>query len=121
MLPGFTGAGAGARNEPPKISLAELIADLNERFGSDLGEGDLVRNSAEAAMAEPRVQAAAFANDDLDNFGHVFDHVFEDKMYERIENDTKAMQRYADDADFSAEIKSIARRYAYESLRRNVA
>jgi type I restriction enzyme R subunit len=120
MLPGFSGDGAGAQNEPPRTSLAELIAELNERFGSGLGEHDIVRGSAEAAMAEPQVRAAAFANDE-ENFGHVFDEVFEDKLYERIENDTKAVQKFADDADFNSELKSIARRYAYESLRRDVA
>ncbi|WP_116044455.1 type I restriction endonuclease subunit R [Amycolatopsis palatopharyngis] len=120
MLPGFSADGAGAQNEPPRTSLAELIANLNERFGSDLGEHDIVRGSAEAAMAEPQVRAAAFANDE-ENFGHVFDEVFEDKLYERIENDTKAVRKFADDADFNSELKSIARRYAYESLRRDVA
>ncbi len=120
MLPGFSGDGAGAQNEPPRVSLAELIEQLNERFGSNLGEHDIVRGSAEAAMAEPQVRAAAFANDE-ENFGHVFDEVFEDKLYERIENDTKAVQQFADDQDFNAELKSIARRYAYETLRRDVA
>jgi type I restriction enzyme, R subunit len=120
MLPGFTGDGAGVQHEPPRVSLAELIEQLNERFGSNLGEHDIVRGSAEAAMAEPQVRAAAFANDE-ENFGHVFDDVFEDKLYERIENDTKAVQKFADDHEFNAELKSIARRYAYETLRRDVA
>ncbi|MGX7828717.1 hypothetical protein ACTG9Q_26835 [Actinokineospora sp. 24-640] len=71
-------------------------------------------------MAEPQVRAAAFANDE-ENFDHVFDEVFEDKLYERIENDTKAVQMFADDPQFNSELKSIARRYAYESLRRDVA
>ncbi|WP_233520189.1 type I restriction endonuclease subunit R [Prauserella sp. PE36] len=120
MLPGFTGDGTGAQHEPPKRSLSELIADLNDRFGVNLGEHDIVKGSAEAAMAEPQVQAAAFANDE-NNFGHVFDEVFEAKVFERIENDTKAFQKFADDPDFNAELKSIARRYAYQSLRRDVA
>lgn len=120
MLPGFTGDGSGGQHERPRTSLADLIAELNERFGSNLGEGDIVRGSAEAAMAEPQVRAAAFANDE-ENFGHVFDEVFEDKLYERIENDTKAVQLYADDPEFNSELRSIARRYAYESLRRDVA
>ncbi|GGP86827.1 type I restriction endonuclease subunit R [Saccharothrix coeruleofusca] len=120
VLPGFSGDGAGGQHERPRTSLAELIAELNERFGSNLGEHDIVRGSAEAAMADPQVRAAAFANDE-ENFGHVFDDVFEDKLYERIENDTKAVQMFADDPQFNSELKSIARRYAYESLRRDVA
>lgn len=120
-LPGFSGQGPGARQDPPRVSLAELIAELNERFGSNLGEDDLVGGATKDAMAEPQVRRAAFANEDEANFGHVFDEVFEDKLYERIENNTKAMQMFADDPDFSAEIKSRARRYAYQSLRRELA
>lgn len=119
-LPGFSGQAGGAASEPPKASLSELIADLNERFGVNLGERDIVRGSAEAAMAEPQVRAAAFANDEA-NFGHVFDDVFEDKVIEKVEDNTKAFKKFADDPEFNAELKSIARRYAYESLRRDVA
>lgn len=121
MLPGFTGDGAGASHEPPKKSLSELIADLNERFGVSLGEQDLVRGPAEAAMADDPMMKAAALNNDLDAFGHVFDGPFEEKMIEQIEHNTKVFQKFADDPEFNAELKSIARRYAYESLRREVA
>ncbi|MGH3516948.1 MAG: type I restriction endonuclease subunit R, partial [Haloechinothrix sp.] len=121
MLPGFTGDGAGARNEPPKTSLSELIADLNERFGVNLGEHDLVQGPADAAIAADPMMKAAALNNSLENFGHVFDGPFEEKMIERIEDNTKAFQKFADDQEFNAELKSIARRYAYESLRRDVA
>lgn len=121
MLPGFTGDGAGARNEPPKTSLSELIADLNERFGVNLGEHDLVKGPADAAIAADPMMKAAALNNSLENFGHVFDGPFEEKMIERIEDNTKAFQKFADDQEFNAELKSIARRYAYESLRRDVA
>lgn len=56
MLPGFTGGGPGARHEPPRTSLAELIDDLNERFGSNLGQEDLVSGAVKDAMAVPQVQ-----------------------------------------------------------------
>ncbi|MGH3735143.1 MAG: type I restriction endonuclease subunit R [Micromonosporaceae bacterium] len=121
MLPGFTGDGAGARHEPPKRSLSELIDDLNERFGVNLGEHDLVRAPADAAIAANPMMKAAALNNDLEAFAHVFDGPFEEKMIERIEDNTLAFQKFADDPEFNAELKSIARRYAYESLRRDVA
>ncbi|HEX5402062.1 MAG TPA: hypothetical protein VFX16_07140 [Pseudonocardiaceae bacterium] len=120
MLPGFTGDGAGAATEPEQVRLSELIAELNERFGTNLGEGDLVGGSARAAMTDPKVKAAAAVNSEED-FGHVFDDVFEDKLIERIEDNTKALQRFSDDNDFKSELTRMARRYAYETLRRNVA
>ncbi|MBB1158653.1 type I restriction endonuclease subunit R [Amycolatopsis dendrobii] len=120
MLPGFTGDGAGGANEPERVSLSELIAGLNEKFGVNLGDDDLVGGSARDAMKDPKVKAAAFANNEED-FGHVFDNVFEDKLIERIENDTKVLQKFTDDEIFKTDMTKIARRYAYEALRRDVA
>jgi type I restriction enzyme R subunit len=120
VLPGFTGDGGGRRNEPEQVSLSELIADLNEKFGVNLSDDDLVGGSARAAMDEPRVKAAAFANNEED-FGHVFDKVFEDKLIERIEDNTKVLQKFTDDDTFKTELTQKARRYAYEALRRDVA
>ncbi|WP_137816381.1 hypothetical protein [Gandjariella thermophila] len=120
LLPGFTGGGAGRVHEPDKVPLPELIANLNERFGTNLSDEDLVGGSARAAMAEPKVKAAAFANNEED-FGHVFDEVFEGKLIDRIEDDTKVLQRYMDDDTFRSELTKIARRHAYEALRRDVA
>ena len=74
VLPGFTGDGAGRRNDPEQVSLSELIADLNDRFGVNLSDDDLVGGSARAAMGDPRVKAAAAVNSEAD-FAHVFDGV----------------------------------------------
>jgi type I restriction enzyme R subunit len=120
VLPGFTGGGAGKQHEPKKKSLSELIEELNQRFGVNLGDHDLVRGAADAAIKSKPMLKAAALNNDLENFGHVFDEEFEDKMVERIENDTKIFQKFNDDHEFNAALKSIARRYAYESLRRDV-
>jgi type I restriction enzyme R subunit len=120
VLPGFTGDGTGAKQEPDQVSLSDLIAELNDRFGVNLSDEDLVGGSARAAMSDPKVQAAAFAND-LQNFGHVFDGVFEDKIIERIEDDTKILQKFTDDDAFKSELTRRARKYAYDALRRNVA
>ena len=71
-------------------------------------------------MGDPRVKAAAAVNSEAD-FAHVFDGVFEDKLIERIEDDTKVLQKFSDDVTFKSELTQMARRYAYEALRRDVA
>ena len=119
LLPGFTGSGSGPTHTPDKVTLSDLIDDFNDRFGSSLGEEDLVRPMHEAAE-DPRVQAAALVNDE-ENFGHVFDSVFEDKVIERVEDNTKFWQRFADDDAFKADFTMLARRRAYEMIRRSAA
>lgn len=119
LLPGFTGSGAGAAHAPDKVTLSELIDDFNNRFGTSLGEDDLVRPMHQAAE-DPKVQAAALVNDE-ENFGHVFDDVFEDKVIERVEDNTRFLQRFADDAAFKEGFTKLARRRAYEMIRRSAA
>lgn len=121
MLPGFTGDGAKGAAEPPKKLLSELIADLNERFGTNITEENIIFRPADAAISANPMMKASALNNSLEAFGHVFDQEYEEQVIERFEHDTKVFQKFADDADFNSELKSIARRYAYESLRRDVA
>ena len=43
------------------------------------------------------------------------------RLIDRIEENTKVLQRFTDDEVFKFEMTKIARRYAYESLRRDIA
>lgn len=76
------------------------------------------------AMAESTVRAAAWAND-LDQFAHVFDDVFDDvfenKVYDRIEGNTTFLKRFADDPEFQSELTRLARRQAYDMIRKSAA
>lgn len=119
MLPGFADGGAGAGVEPEAVPLSVLIQQFNERFGTDLGEDDIIA-PRDAAAEVPKIKAAAFAND-LSGFGEVFDDVFEDKVYDRIEQNTTFLKRFADDGDFRSELTTLARRQAYEMIRRGAA
>lgn len=68
----------------------------------------------------PPTFAQRLANDE-ENFGHVFDDVFQDRVYERVEDNAKFLQKFADDAPFKAELTKLARRRAYEMIRRTAA
>ncbi|MBC8093410.1 MAG: type I restriction endonuclease subunit R [Pseudonocardia sp.] len=120
VLPGFTGDGAGRQAAPPdRVSLSDLIKDFNDRFGTSLGEADLVRPMEQAAE-DPRVQAAALVNTEVD-FAHVFDDVFEEKVIERVESNTAFLKAFSDDEDFKSKFTRAARSRAYEMIRRDVA
>lgn len=58
---------------------------------------------------------------DLDQFAHVFDDVFENKVYDRIEGNTTFLKRFADDPEFRSELTKLARRQEYEMIRKSAA
>lgn len=115
VLPGFSDGPGGAAPEPDRVPLSVLIDEFNQRFGTDLDESDIVA-PRDAAMADRKIRAAAHAND-LDGFAQVFDDVFEDKVYDRIEQNTTFLKRFADNSEFRSELTKLARRQAYEMIR----
>ncbi|WP_406729475.1 type I restriction endonuclease [Streptomyces sp. GD-15H] len=116
VLPGF-GDGAGGAQEPEKSLLSELIEKFNAKFGTDFTEQDVIR-PFEEAVADPKVRLAAVANTDPENFGVVFDDVFEDKMADHI--DTIAglgRQYFGPDKSFKSALNRSARRAAWRMIR----
>ncbi len=115
-LKGF-GDGAGGAKEVEKSLLSELIEKFNEKFGTEFTEQDVLR-PFEEAKADPKVRAAAVANNDVDNFGLVFDDVFEDKMADHI--DTIAglgRQYFGGDKGFKSSLDRSARKAAWRMIR----
>ncbi|MFD4230075.1 type I restriction endonuclease subunit R [Streptomyces sp. NPDC058545] len=111
------GDGAGGGKEPEKSLLSELIEKFNAKFGTDFTEQDVIR-PFEEAVADPKVRLAAVANNDPENFGVVFDDVFEDKMADHI--DTIAglgRQYFGPDKDFKSSLNRSARRAAWRMIR----
>ncbi|MCF6521755.1 type I restriction endonuclease subunit R [Streptomyces sp. JJ36] len=116
MMPGFSD-GTGGGKEPEKSLLSELIEKFNEKFGTDFTEQDVIR-PFEEAKADPKVRLAAVANNDPENFGVVFDDVFEDKMADHI--DTIAglgRQYFGPDRSFRSSLNRSARRAAWRMIR----
>ncbi|WP_338702289.1 type I restriction endonuclease [Streptomyces sp. Q6] len=114
-LPGF-GEGTGGAKEQETSLLSELIDKFNAKFGTEFTEADLAR-PFEEAKADPKVRAAAVVNDE-DNFGKVFDKVFEEKMGDHIETITGMGRRYfAPDRSFKSNLDRSARRAAWKMIR----
>ncbi|MEU8269013.1 type I restriction endonuclease [Sphaerisporangium sp. NPDC049002] len=117
VLGGF-GDGAGGGKEPEKSLLSELVEKFNQRFGTSLTEQDIIK-PFEEAMKESKVQLAAVANVDEENFGQVFDPVFEDKMMEHLDTMADLGRKYfAPDRDFRSSLNRSARSAAWNLIRR---
>ncbi|MES9541341.1 type I restriction endonuclease [Actinomadura sp. NPDC000600] len=111
------GEGAGGAQEPEKSPLAELIEKFNAKFGTDFTEEDIIQ-PFEEAMAEPKVKQAAVANNDQENFGVVFDKVFEEKMMDHVDTIATLGEKYfGSDPEFKSSLNSRARRAAWQLLR----
>ena len=115
-LRGF-GDGVGAGKEEEKSPLSELIERFNERFGTEFTEQDVIKPFAEA-VADPKVRMAAVVNDE-DNFGHVFDDVFEGKMIEHFDSVADLGRQYfGPNKDFRSSLNRSARSAAWRMIRR---
>jgi type I restriction enzyme, R subunit len=114
-LRGF-GEGAGGAKEQEKSLLSELIEKFNDKFGTDFTDQDVITPFAEA-KADPKVRAAAV--NDEENFGLVFDEVFEDKMAEHTDTiDDMGRQYFSHDDSFKQSLNQSARRAAWRMIRR---
>ncbi|MFE3198501.1 type I restriction endonuclease subunit R [Embleya sp. NPDC059237] len=116
LIPGF-GDGSAGTKESEKSLLSELIERFNEKFGTEFTELDVIQ-PFEEAVADPKVRLAAVANNDKENFGVVFDDVFEDKMADHI--DTMAglgRQYFGADKSFRSSLNRSARSAAWRLIR----
>ncbi len=114
-LQGF-GDGSGGAKEKEKSLLSELIDKFNEKFGTEFTEQDVIR-PFEEAKADPKVRAAAVVNDE-NNFGVVFDGVFEEKMADHFDSVTSLSNRYfGSDKGFKSNLDRTARRAAWRMIR----
>jgi type I restriction enzyme, R subunit len=75
-------AGAGRTREADEAPLSEIVASLNERFGTDFGEGDFVGffgAVSDKLVAQADIQQAA-ANNTPENFRLVLQKEFEQQV-----------------------------------------
>ena len=100
--------------EPEVKHLAEVIRELNERFGLDLGTGDeiLVYQQVVGLVSDTEMQQVGLMNDEA-RFGQVADDRLDDIVAENAERNTEFMKLYLDNDEFRKAVKEAARRRAY--------
>lgn len=110
-------ADGGGRREPEMVPLAEVIAELNDRFGLDLGTSDqiLLFQQVAGLVEDTSVAQVALMNGE-DRFAQVADDRLDDIVAENAERNTDFMKRYFDDSEFQAVVKEAARKRAYRII-----
>jgi type I restriction enzyme R subunit len=113
---GHAADGAGYR-EPELRPLSEVIAELNDRFGLDLGSSDeiLVYQQVVGLVEDTSMQQIALMNDE-DRFGQVADDRLDDIVAANAESNTDFMKLYFDNNEFQKAIKEAARKRAYRII-----
>ena len=116
VVRGHSAEGGGYR-EPELRPLAEIIEELNERFGLGLGTSDriLVLQQVASLVEDTSMQQVALMNDET-RFGQVADGRLDDIVAENAERNTEFMKLYFDNTEFQRAIKEAARRRAYRII-----
>jgi type I restriction enzyme R subunit len=110
-------AEGGASAEPELRPLADIIEELNERFGLGLGTSDriLVMQQVASLVEDVAMQQVALSNDEQ-RFGQVADDRLDDIVAENAERNTEFMKLYFDNPEFQKAIKETARKRAYRII-----
>ncbi|WP_107658435.1 type I restriction endonuclease subunit R [Nocardia suismassiliense] len=118
VLPGF-GDGAGSAQDPEQALLSALIAELNDRFGLELGEDDLLKPYQDA-VADSGVKLAALNNRTEDDFRNKFAEVLRDKMMDHVDATVGVGDRYFNKSDpsFQETVNRQLSRAAWRTIRR---
>lgn len=107
----------GRVREPDMAPLSEVIEELNNRFGLDLGTGDqiLVYQQVVGLVEDTGMQQIALMNDEA-RFGQVADDRLDDIVADNAEKNTEFMKLYFDNNEFRKAIKEAARKRAYRII-----
>ncbi|HEX2419290.1 MAG TPA: hypothetical protein VHJ83_14410 [Micromonosporaceae bacterium] len=100
------------------MPLSELIEEFNDRYGLGLTDSDKVWYAQQitAATENGTLRSAALVNDE-ENFGFVFDQLFDEVVIERNGDNGKLLRRYFDGDAFRTRITDLARREVYRMIR----
>jgi len=114
----YFGEGSGREAERPTAALSEIVAALNERFGTQFTDADQVFfDQLAATAAEDSTLAAQAQANTLENFRFGFDRVFEDLVIDRQDANGEIVSRILDNPEFGEFVRRELGREVYEQLR----
>jgi type I restriction enzyme R subunit len=95
------GEGAGRRNDPQLEHLSEIVDELNERFGLNLGERDrLLFDQFERGWIDDTEVIAQARSNTMGNFRLAFDERFMNTVIEQMDDNEAIFKRILDDDEF---------------------
>ena len=116
----ITGPGEVGTGDPEedKAPLSEIIARLNERFGTDFTDEDRLffEQIKERALRNDDVRRMALAND-LDKFALGFRPQLGKLMVERMGENDDIVRRYLDDAEFQQTASEVLAREVHDAVK----
>ncbi len=113
--PGEVGTGDPEEDKAP---LSEIIARLNERFGTDFTDEDRLffEQIKERALRNEDVRRMALANN-LDKFALGFRPQLGKLMVERMGENDEIVRRYLDDAEFQQTASEVLAREVHDAVK----
>jgi type I restriction enzyme R subunit len=104
---------------PETDPLSQIVQELNERHGLELGAGDeIVRRIAKSLTEDPQLQEAATANT-FPNFELLFDEKFQDKALEARTQSWEFFELAFGDTESRRQITEAIAREVYRRLTEN--
>ena len=106
------------RQDDDKAPLSEIIARLNERFGTDFTPQDqlTIEQFMADAQADTEIQTRARANA-FDNFALALRQPMEGIMIDRMDRNEQLVTRYLNDAAFQEELFRLMAQQIYHAVR----
>jgi type I restriction enzyme R subunit len=116
---GLLGGASGAVDDPDELTLAELIDLVNDEYGTEFSTTDKIMvGQFVVAVAEDPALAAVALNNDQETFGREVEKDADRIMIEQAGNNEGLYVRYFDDERVNRLFKQVAKRQAYEMIRR---
>jgi type I restriction enzyme R subunit len=118
----FSGDGSGGMNAAKQAALSTIIETLNDKFGSNLGQADLLWAEQQLAVTvgDPEIRASALANSEQ-NFGYTFDRRFEGLVIDRHDANGEMLRRFLDQPEFASLFTTWARGETFRQIREQAA
>lgn len=114
----FIGDGTGSGQDPKRESLAELIAAINERFGTELDERDQLEAEKVQVTLEADPELKTFANaNPIDNFALEFSAKFKSAILDTEAHTQRLYDLLLTNPELAAMIEAEVMRATYHSMR----